>query len=208
MESAILVVFGATGDLVQKKIIPSIFSLYKDKKLPENFKVIAYARRDFTNGKYKEIVLESLKKSGADYESSLDDFFSKFEYVQGDFDKLEDYKSLADKIRETDAKFDDCSKKLFYLAVPPEYYKNLFKNLKESQVTMTCFKEGNEARILVEKPFGKNRETAEELDEILSQLFEEKQIYRIDHYLAKDTLNNILTFRFANSIFEPIFPSW
>jgi len=200
-----LVIFGATGDLVSKKIIPSIYNLYQSGNLPNKFKVIAFARRDFDGGKYNEVIEESLNKyGGIDSSTDLKDFFNLFTYNQGDFNNLEAYKTLKEKMVQLDNDFNECSEKIFYLAVPPEYFNDLFNNLAQSQVTVGCVEPDRLAKILVEKPFGKDLKTAEELDETLSRLFEEKQIYRIDHYLAKWVIDNILSFRSTNALFEPI----
>lgn len=200
-----LVIFGATGDLVSKKIIPSIYNLYQSGNLPNKFKVIAFARRDFDGGKYNEVIEESLNKyGGIDSSTDLKDFFNLFTYNQGDFNNLEAYKTLKEKMVQLDNDFNECSEKIFYLAVPPEYFNDLFNNLAQSQVTVGCVEPDRLAKILVEKPFGKDLKTAEELDETLSRLFEEKQIYRIDHYLAKLVIDNILSFRSTNALFEPI----
>ncbi|MEP7103586.1 MAG: glucose-6-phosphate dehydrogenase [Candidatus Dojkabacteria bacterium] len=200
LDPTILIIFGATGDLVNKKILPSIYNLYKEKKLPEKFKVIAFARRDFTDGKYNEIVKESLHHYGnLEENEDLSEFMKLFQYHQGNFDDLSALQSLGEELKKIDND-SGVSNKLFYLAVPPTYYQELFNNIHESKV----HEQGGTSRIIVEKPFGSNLETAQQLDELLGKLFKEEQIFRIDHYLGKEALQNILTFRFSNLIFEPI----
>lgn len=201
LDPTILIVFGATGDLVNKKIIPSIYNLYKEEKLPEKFKVIAFARRDFKDGKYNEIINESLKNYGnLKGDENLEEFIKLFQYHQGNFDDLESLKTLGEELKNIDAQFGVSCNKLFYLAVPPDYYEQLFNNIHSSKIHELP----GTSRILVEKPFGSNLETAQQLDELLGKLFNEEQIFRIDHYLGKEALQNIFTFRFSNILFEPI----
>ncbi|MFS8131343.1 MAG: glucose-6-phosphate dehydrogenase [Candidatus Dojkabacteria bacterium] len=201
-EPTIIVIFGATGDLVNKKIIPSIYNLFKEQKLPEKFKVIAFARRDFKDGKYNEIVNESLNTYGGVKEGEdVSVFLKLFEYFQGNFDDLVALQGLNERLKSLTGELGGQSQKLFYLAVPPEYYNELFSNIHNSNIP------DERSRIIVEKPFGSNLESAQKLDELLGKLFKEEQIFRIDHYLGKEALQNILTFRFANLIFEPIWNS-
>ncbi|MEO6729441.1 MAG: glucose-6-phosphate dehydrogenase, partial [Candidatus Dojkabacteria bacterium] len=181
----ILVVFGATGDLVNKKIIPSIYALYKDKKLPEKFKVVAFARRDFKDGKYNEIIQESLKHYGnLKGDEDLTEFMKFFIYSQGNFDDLAALQELGEVLSSIDIELQAKSNKLFYLAVPPTYYEELFNNIHESKIQEL---EGV-SRIIVEKPFGSNLESAQNLDALLGKLFKEEQIFRIDHYLGTEAL--------------------
>ena len=200
LQPTTLVIFGATGDLVNKKIIPSLYSLYKENKLPEKFKAIAFARRDFKDGKYNEIIKESLTNYGGVKDEDLTEFYNLFKYEQGNFDDAAALESLGNTLESVDGEFGEDANKLFYLAVPPEYYQDLFTNIHNSKIQNL----GGTSRIIVEKPFGSNLETAQNLDELLGQLFKEEQIFRIDHYLGKEALQNLLTFRFSNVLFEPI----
>lgn len=199
-----LVVFGATGDLMTKKITPALFNLFTKNKLPKLFRVIGYARRPMTDEQFRlhvsRIILTNkhIKKNKSD----LNDFLKRFFYNQGKFESLIDYKSLAKDLGRVDEEWKVCSNKLFYTAVPPEHYQTIFQNLHDSGLTIPCGPEEGWTRVLVEKPFGKDAKTAERLDLKLAQLFKEEQIYRIDHYLAKEMLQNILSFRFSNNIFE------
>lgn len=199
-QPTILTIFGATGDLVKRKIIPSLYNLYSDKQLPEKFKIVAFARRDFREGRYNEFIAESLELNPED----IKDFCKLFSYVQGDFNDLDSYEKLKIELINLDGHFQECASKMFYLAVPPEYFKDLFNHLAESRITLECSAEGQFAKILVEKPFGSDLQTSEELEEVLCKLFDDRQIYRIDHYLAKWLIDNIIAFRSTNSLFEPI----
>lgn len=202
-----LIIFGATGDLVAKKIIPSLFNLYKENFFKEKFQIVAFARRDYSNGKFSEIIENSLKtysnKNYIENKDKLTDFYNLFTYEVGDFYNIESFKNLKSLLNSIDKNSGIVTEKIFYLAVPPEYYKDLFKNISDSELLGK--KSGHGSKILVEKPFGENLASAERLEETLSELFDEEQIYRIDHYLAKWVVDNISSFRESNIIFEP---SW
>lgn len=190
-----LVIFGATGDLVAKKVVPALFRLFAKNALPPQFRITGFSRRNLGNAKFRQRVAKIIPKPNKD-------FSSLFYYEQGVFENLKDYKALAKKLATVDEEWSACSNKLFYLAVPPKYYKNVFTNLAASNLTKPCSPEEGWTRILVEKPFGKDLATSRQLDDLLGKLFKEIQIYRIDHYLAKEMLQNILTFRFSNNLFE------
>lgn len=200
----ILVLFGATGDLALKKILPALFDLYIDQKLPKLFGVVGFSRRDFTNEQFRSYVHDIVRTyKGSDYRAEEAERFLKiFSFVSGRFDVAADYAGLAKHLGNLDGEWKTCANKLFYLAVAPEFYQTIFKELHRSHLTDPCSPEEGWTRIIVEKPFGKNLKTAEELDMMLGKLFEEVQIYRIDHYLAKEMIQNILAFRFSNDLFE------
>lgn len=200
----VFVIFGATGDLMAKKIAPALFRLYIDGKLPENTHIIGFARRPWGDQDFQEHVESVINASPSvrGNKRKLKQFLTLFSYNQGDFNNIAEYHTLAEKLGRIDTYWKICSNKLFYLAVPPEFYKKIFENLSDSDLTLPCGPEEGWTRILVEKPFGKDLNTAEELDLMLGKLFKEEQIYRIDHYLAKDMLQSILNFRFTNNLFE------
>ncbi|MBI2594700.1 MAG: glucose-6-phosphate dehydrogenase, partial [Candidatus Colwellbacteria bacterium] len=202
----ILVVLGATGDLMARKITPALFDLFSKGQLPDMFQVIGFARRDLTNGqlqnRIKKNVLEHTEVKPN--EKKLKEFLKLFSYHRGQFQTREPYFELLKKLEEIDSKWGVCSNKLFYLAVPPELYKVILTRLASSGLTDPCGPDEGWTRVLIEKPFGKDYKTAEDLNQLLSRLFKEIQIYRIDHYLAKEMLQNILTFRFSNNLFEQI----
>lgn len=203
----VFTIFGATGDLAQRKIIPALLDLYCKDLLPENFKVIGFSRKDLSDENYREFASNSISNKNNNYtQEKISEFISKFHYKQGDLNNLESYDSLASYLKKIDAELEDCSNKVFYLAVPPKLYNSSFENLSKSGLSNPCTFENDKrwVRILVEKPFGSDQEEAIKLDKTLGKLFEEDQIFRIDHYLAKETVQNIFSFRFANAIFEPI----
>lgn len=201
----VFVVFGATGDLMGKKIVPALFHLYAQGALPKLFRIIGVARRELTQEAFQRHVAKLLD---AHRELRVSDpeirakFLNLFTYHQGFFDKEEDYKRLAVTLGNIDGTWRVCANKLFYLSVPPQYYETISTHLHSSGLTAPCGEEEGWTRVIVEKPFGKDFESAKRLDELLGRLFKEVQIYRIDHYLAKEMLQNILSFRFANNLFE------
>jgi glucose-6-phosphate 1-dehydrogenase len=206
----VLVIFGATGDLMERKIVPALHHLREKGRLPQRFRAIGFARRDIGDGPFRERVSETVHRHHAAPldERDLAAFASDFGYLQGHFDEVEAYGRLADALNAIDDEWDACANKLFYLAVPPGNYRTILERLAASGLTSACSSTGSGSgwtRVIVEKPFGNDRRTARELDELLGTLFEEEQIYRIDHYLAKEMLQGMMSFRFSNSLFEP---SW
>ncbi len=199
----ILVLFGATGDLTREKIIPALFRLHTKKLLPALFQVVGFSRRELPSEEFQEIVRGIVSKKFRGKKTEVDSFVKLFTYVPGFFEERKGYRKLAEFLGFRDNEWRVCSNKLFYLAVPPAYYKNIFEHLAVSKLTLPCSPEEGWTRVVVEKPFGKNSRTAEELDALLGKLFKEEQIYRIDHYLGKETVQNILAFRFSNPFFEP-----
>lgn len=200
----IFIIFGATGDLMAKKIAPALFHLYINGKFPHLFKIIAFSRRDMSDEMYQDHVRNILHRSrdkrikAEDVES----FLKFFEYKKGDFDSVAAYNELAKYFGRVDDEWMACSNKLFYLAVPPANYQVIFEHLKTSGLTIPCGPDEGWTRVIVEKPFGRDAKSAVELDMLMGKLFKEEQIYRIDHYLGKGMLQNILSFRFNNDLFE------
>jgi len=200
-----IVIFGVTGDLASRKIIPALFDLYRENMLPERFHIVGFSRRGWSNAQFQKFLKPLIKKSNKRAsEKSIADFLKNTCFQEGTFDNLQSYRALGEKTLEIDEMMNGCANKLFYLATPPIHYGSIFKHLARSGLTIPCGGEEGWTRVLVEKPFGKDLNTAQKLDTLMAQLFREEQIFRIDHYLAKETLQNILTFRFSNTLFEPI----
>jgi glucose-6-phosphate 1-dehydrogenase len=197
------VILGATGDLMTKKIAPALFSLHEENKLPREFRIVGISRRDWHDEdlrKHIEAIL-AVKAPHASREL-VDSFLSKVVYHKITFETLGDYIALGEALQRIDEEHGACSNKLFYLSVPPQFYKTIFENIHKAKLTELCDATDGWTRIVVEKPFGNDEKSARDLDAQLAKLFKEDQIYRIDHYLAKETFQNILTFRFYNNLFE------
>ena len=195
-----IVIFGGTGDLAATKLLPALLDLYCNQTLPPAFVIIGLSRKEFSDADYQAYVknIFTATKHNAS-EETLQAFCSHLRYVQGAFDDARSYDRIKTVLTNYDAEIAQCTNKLFYLAVPPDYYQTIFTHLSESNVMSLCDEENSWARLLVEKPFGRDLDTATKLEEQLCRLFTDEQIYRIDHYLAKDAIENIISLRFANS---------
>ncbi|MGA1980224.1 MAG: glucose-6-phosphate dehydrogenase [Sedimentisphaerales bacterium] len=201
-----MVVFGASGDLAHRKLIPSIFNLFAQDLLDEKFYLLGCGRTKLTDEDFRETAQQAIREShsGAS-EKDLNAFTEKLYYIDGDYEDAAFYKSIKDRLVQMDKKhkIDGC--RIFYLAVPPFLYSPVVEHLGRS--ALSCINESDSkqrARLIVEKPFGRDLQSAVELNNKISRRFDESQIYRIDHYLGKETVQNILMFRFANVIFEPV----
>jgi glucose-6-phosphate 1-dehydrogenase len=202
-----IIIFGATGDLAKRKLFPALFSLYEKGELGEQFYIVGFARREFSDDAFREMVGEKFIHDVAKKES-----FAKFAqniyYQQGIFDNEKGYISLIEKLNSFDQSVGACITRLFYLATPPDNYETILHYLETTKLREGCGQGSNKwTRLAIEKPFGKDVESAKSLDMRLAKLFDEKQIFRVDHYLAKETIQNTLAFRFANGIFDPVWNS-
>lgn len=198
-------IFGASGDLAKKKLFIALFDLYITELLPDRFAIVGFAHSDFTDDSFRQYVAEILAGHQDDYDATaIDRFVQNIFYVQGSFSEPEAFSTLSEKLIALDDTIGQCTNKLFHLAVPPRFYDELLRNLAHSGMTIPCSDDRGWTRVLIEKPFGKDAATAQELDALLGKLFKEEQIFRIDHYLAKETIQNILMFRFSNRIFDPV----
>lgn len=197
MSPFVIVIFGATGDLAQHKLFPALFSLFDKELLGEKFNIVGFARRPFTDEQYRKFLRDEWRVKGSEKER-WDSFAKNIYYQQGYFDEPLGYQQLNKKFNTFDAEAGEDVTHLFYLATPPDKYLSILHNLKEFKLARSRF-----TRLAIEKPFGRDLESARELDRRLSEIFKEKQIYRVDHYLAKETVQNVLAFRFANGFFEP-----
>lgn len=193
----VMIIFGATGDLAHSKLIPGLLSLFNKKMLPEEFFIVGYSRREYDDQEFRDSFVEDANKVGRS------EFSKHLHYQQGTFEEKEGYLRLIEHLSALDKKIGARITRFFYLATPPAHYADILDKLVETKLSEGRG-EDNWTRIIVEKPFGKDLETAKMLEMKLSESFEEKQIFRVDHYLGKETVQNMLAFRFANSIFEPV----
>ena len=197
------VVLGVTGDLMTKKIAPALFKLHEQGLLPEQFRLVGVSRRDWTDEDLRRHIRAILDVKVRDASpEAVQSFLNAVIYHKITFDAYGDYVALGDALRRIDEEHGACSNKLYYLSVPPQYYDTIFTNIHKAKLTELCDPQGGWTRVVVEKPFGSDEKSAKALDARIARLFREDQVYRIDHYLAKETLQNILTFRFANDLFE------
>lgn len=205
IDDQIIVIFGASGDLTARKLIPAIFNLYEGGYLPENFVVLGASRSNLSDEDFrKKVILESEffdKKRNTNSKELFENFAKKLFYNDLGGDYKSSYGPLKNRIFELSGEFGVPENFIFYLSTPPSLYIQIAKNLNE--VDLTSQKNGWK-RIVVEKPFGYDLASAKELNKGLLSCFEENQIYRIDHYLGKETVQNLLVTRFSNSIFEPL----
>lgn len=201
----IFVIFGITGDLANRKLLPALLTLYSKRLLPNRFAIVGYSRRAFSREEFREYIRSKINiRPGQFKEEDVKHFLDRVSYEQGFFDNVNGYSRLATALERIDESWGQCSNKLFHLSVPPDMYAGILTQLSKSGLTKSCADLTGWTRILIEKPFGNNIKTAMELDLMLGKLFKEEQIFRIDHYLAKEALQNIVAFRFSNSMFEPI----
>ena len=194
--------FGGTGDLTHRKLIPGLFQLYIDDYLPKDFSLISIGRRDKNSEDYRKEVLESTKKYSdkpIDEEKFMD-FSQMIDYFRLNFNSPDEYIDLKDELYARDEE-GSLRSYMFYLAVSPDYFSNIVNNLESSGIRA---KESLWQRLLIEKPFGEDLKSATKLNETISSVFDEKDIFRIDHYVAKEMIQNINILRFQNSIFGSI----
>jgi len=192
------VIFGATGNLASNKLLPALFHLEAAARLAENLSIIAFSRRDWNTDSWREHMREVLsgRVNGALEGPVFERFLARFRYQKGDLNDVESYHALAANLPPESA----CSSTVFYLAIKPAEFAAVIQNLE----TVGLNKPRGMNRVVIEKPFGEDLESAQRLNRLLHQHFDEEQVYRIDHFLGKETVQNLLVFRFANTLIEPL----
>lgn len=196
-------IFGGTGDLAARKLIPALYNLYIENFLPQEFAIIGLGRTGYTNESYRNQLLQGLiqySRNGEPENAKWEEFSKNITFLNADLENPETYQNLSKIIDKCDDEWSSPANVIHYLAVAPRFFPIIAENL--SKVKLADNKE--RTRIVVEKPFGHDLESAKALNILLKGIFDECQIYRIDHYLGKETVQNMMAFRFANALFEPI----
>lgn len=200
----VIVIFGASGDLTSRKLIPAIFSLRSQHLMPEKYAIVGVGRTMISSEEFREKMRKAIFTSSedkvTDYEL-VSDFLKSLFYHCMDSSSFEAYSGLDDVLKKTDTRYGNCGNYIFYMATPPSLYQPIAVNLKKVGLTdQNC----GFRRVIIEKPFGYDLETGKELNRTLHEIISEEQIFRIDHYLGKETVQNLLVTRFANGMFEPL----
>jgi glucose-6-phosphate 1-dehydrogenase len=202
-DPTILVIFGAGGDLAWRKLIPSIYCLFADGRLSEETVIIGMDAKDLSVDKLRKELEKGVAKfarCGKAKASDWKKFASLIEYMKADFNDAQAFAKLAKRVEELEKQWGSKADRIYYFAVPPSLIEKIAQNLDKARLT----RDRKRDRVVIEKPFGRDLESARELNQMLRRRFDEGQIFRIDHYLGKETIQNILAFRFANALFEPL----
>lgn len=196
-----IVIFGASGDLTSRKLIPSLFSLYRKKRLPEGTRIVGFSRSPFSHDEWRKKLAETTQEfAKKEWDAAAwKEFAPSIFYHAGDIGQPEDFKSLAAQLDEFER--GESTTRIYYLATAPQFYESAVAHLGASGLADET---KGPRQVVIEKPFGTDLESAKHLNEAVHRVFAERQVYRIDHYLGKETVQNMLVLRFANTIFEPI----
>ncbi|MCL5774740.1 MAG: glucose-6-phosphate dehydrogenase [Patescibacteria group bacterium] len=202
----ILTIFGATGDLSANYLLPALYHMHAHNLLPEDFRLVCVGRRDFTSEEYLDFIAKKSKGlKELNKPANKKKFLKHLIYFKGDFDHPESFKALAEILSDKDINSQHaCYNRLYYFATSPELFVTIAQILKSANLLVSCAGHDRKIRVLVEKPFGANLVSAQALNSLLLKFFSEDQIYRIDHYQGKETVQNLIVARFANSLFEPL----
>lgn len=203
MDSMTFVLLGATGDLAKRKIFPALFNLYLDQKLPTSFSGIGVGIEDYSDGEFQSRIIDSLYTFSRHLlkdKSKKEEFAKLFRYCQLDVTNIEGYKRLLELVQQNESDQNIEENRMFYLSVSPEFFEVIALNIKKSGLGTTK----GWKRLIIEKPFGHDLKSAQELNEKLSRSFEEDEIYRIDHYLGKPMVQNLEALEFANPVLQSL----
>ena len=200
----VMVIFGASGDLTKRKLIPALCNLAGDNLLSKQFAIVGFAGNDYTTESFRKMLGEEVPKyATVPVDQNLWNWFAeRIYYVKGDFQAAEGYKKLQEQIAAADKEHNTQGNRFFYLAVAPRFFAPIAKILGDTGLAKE--ENGQWARVIVEKPFGHDLASAKQLNQDLKKALKENQIYRIDHYLGKETVQNVMVFRFSNNIIEPL----
>ena len=203
VEPTIIALFGATGDLTWRKLMPALYNLYLDDRLPEKFVILSVGHTDINEQQFRKHLHEGVDKfsrKGKAKKNEWDAFAKFITYYKGEFTDNSTYVYIEKQIKLLEKKWDTSANRIFYMAVPPMYFEQIATKIGKTGMAKDKIK----SRIVIEKPFGHDLKSAKRLNNLLHKMYDESQIYRLDHYLGKETVQNILAFRFANVLFEPI----
>ncbi len=213
-EPCTMVIFGATGDLTRRKLMPALYNLALEQLLPHGFSVVGYSRADIAGSESRDPLaafrdrfktsVNSFSRRKPIEPAVWQTFADNTDWVPGEFTRPADYQALRRKLEQVDKAHGAAGNRIFYLATPPSFYPEIVRQLGAAGLVTDRSQGQGWTRIIVEKPFGRDLASALALNQQILQVFKEEQVYRIDHYLGKETVQNILVFRFANGIFEPI----
>jgi len=197
----VFVIFGGAGDLSRRKLLPTLFSMYVRKNLPEQFEIIAFGRQDLDHIRYRQMIKTALEQSdevGSPTAGQVESFLQRLHFAYGHFEDLGHYNDLNHLIARLSRNYR--MDIVYYLSIPSTLYNQVTSTIEDSELPTNP----ENTKIIIEKPFGRNLSTALELNRTVNRVFREEQVFRMDHYLGKETVQNIIFFRFANSIFEPL----
>lgn len=209
-EPCVMVIFGVTGDLTARKLMPSLYDLAIGHPLPEGFSIVGVSHRDWSDETFRAEMRAAVERGARTpvTDEGWELFSQGLFYVRGDFDAEGTYASLGERLEQIDSERRSHGNRLFYLATAPRFYAPIIKHLGASNIghrqDIYFDREKGWNRVVIEKPFGRDVTTARQLNSEIGAVFSERQIYRIDHYLGKETVQNVLAFRFANTLFEPV----
>jgi Glucose-6-phosphate 1-dehydrogenase len=207
MKPSVMVIFGASGDLAHIKIFPALYSLWEDGFFPDNFFIVGFARTKQDDAVFRKTIFDSLnvncRKKPID-EDEFSNFSKHVFYLTSEYGGDSSYHELGVFIASKAKEYNMPKNVVYYLSTPPSVYIDVINGIDNAKLTSAEYKGDGFSRIVIEKPFGYDYESAKNLNGKILSVFKEEEVYRIDHYLGKETVQNILAFRFANAIFEPI----
>jgi glucose-6-phosphate 1-dehydrogenase len=192
-----IVILGATGDLARRKLLPALYHLFLEQLLPESFAIVGFARSEMSDQAFADLAREAVERTRKADDRAWKEFAAALSYVSGSFEDPASFARLRERLDSVDAARGTGGHRFFYCATPPETYLQIVERIAAEDL-------GRDARIVIEKPFGTNLESARKLNRELHRVFDESRVFRIDHYLGKETVQNILVLRFANELFEPL----